>query len=232
MAAIPKVWFVSDTHFRHKNITLHHPGRALDGGFDPADLDAHDGWLKELWNSVVGKDDDVYVLGDFSFGSRDWTVRLLHQLHGRKNLILGNHDKSSEHLDNLFKTIYQVRNVVFKKTVYPYLDDNFDVAMCHYPLVTWNHKHHGAVHIHGHCHGSLDAYNKDSRELRVDIGFDGTLAKHGFIELHDLYDYFKGVSGGLPFQEYNDRLRKEKQEERFNEPDKETALWAGENENA
>jgi calcineurin-like phosphoesterase family protein len=205
---IPKVWFTADTHFHHAGLILkHHPQRAEIGGFDNTDINSHDKWLMDLWNSTIGKKDTVYIIGDFSFANRDATVRLLHNLKGEKHLILGNHDKSSEKLTNMFKTIYQIRNVVFKKSVYPYLEEDFNVNMCHYAQVTWNMKPHGAVHIHGHSHGKLDDYNTRSKELRVDVGFDGKLANHGFIELQDLYNYFKGISQEMSFKDYTLSLR-------------------------
>lgn len=204
-----KIWFTSDTHFRHVNVVKHCPWRAEAGGFDINDIEAHDKWIKEIWNETVGRKDIVYILGDFSFANRDATVRLLHTLHGQKHLILGNHDKSSEKLDNMFQTIYQIRNVVFKKNVFPYLDENFDVSMCHYPLVSWNHKFHGAVMIHGHCHGRLDDFNTETKELRVDVGFDGKLGNFNFIELRQLYEYFKEIASGKSFAQYTSDRRLE-----------------------
>jgi len=46
------------------------------------------------WNKVVGPEDTVYYLGDFSFGNRDKTIWILNRLNGKKILIRGNHDRS------------------------------------------------------------------------------------------------------------------------------------------
>ncbi|MBQ1192537.1 MAG: hydrolase, partial [Lachnospiraceae bacterium] len=44
------------------------------------------------WNSVVGKNDLIYIVGDFSFKKAKDTENLLRQLNGDKVLIKGNHD--------------------------------------------------------------------------------------------------------------------------------------------
>ncbi len=50
--------------------------------------------LVRNWNSVVGKNDYVYHLGDvFLGGSERDQTELLHSLNGHKRLIVGNHDK-------------------------------------------------------------------------------------------------------------------------------------------
>ena len=49
--------------------------------------------LIKLWNSIVGNDDLVYVLGDFTLSSRiDVITNLVNRLNGSKILIMGNHD--------------------------------------------------------------------------------------------------------------------------------------------
>ena len=48
------------------------------------------------WNSVVSKNDTVYILGDFCWSKDDeeW-IRILDRLTGNKVLIKGNHDKKN-----------------------------------------------------------------------------------------------------------------------------------------
>lgn len=199
-----KVWFLSDCHFGHRNILKHCPKRAEIGGFDIEDVQAHDKWLLDIWNKTIGKRDIVYILGDFAFSSPDVIKKeLMPKLNGQKYLILGNHDKSSQHLDGYFVQITQMREVVFKRKNFPFIEEeNFRVFMCHYPMVTWPGKHHGVVNAHGHCHSHIDEFNEESTDLRVDIGIDGTLANFKPISLEQLYDYFKKKTGGKTFEEY------------------------------
>lgn len=123
-------------------------------------------------------------------------------MNGQKFLILGNHDKSSDHLDGYFKQITQMKSVTFKKNNYGFLDEDFMVYMCHYPMITWPSKHYGCVEACGHCHGRLDDYNEESTDLRVDVGIDGKLANFGFVTLEKLYSYFKEKTKGEKFLHY------------------------------
>ena len=211
-----KVFFVSDLHFHHRNILKHCPKRAEIGGFDIEDTEAHDKWLIDVWNKTISKKDIVYIIGDFAFGNpEDIKKYLMPKLNGHKFLILGNHDKSSEHLDGYFTQIAQMKEVTFKKKNFPFIEeDNFRVFMCHYPMVTWDAKHYGVVQVQGHSHGRLDEFNEESTDLRVDVGIDGTLANFKPISLEQLYDYFKKKTGGLSFAEYA-QIQKENKTTQF-----------------
>jgi len=76
------VYFISDLHFGHRKI----------GGLrgDHKDSEAHDNWLISSINSVVGKRDLLWVLGDVAFGKEH--LHKVKLLNGVKHLILGNHD--------------------------------------------------------------------------------------------------------------------------------------------
>ena len=81
-----KRFLVADTHFNHKNI-IEYESRPFNN------VEEMNNKLIELWNSSVGKDDFVYVLGDFTLSRRmDDIKNLVNLLNGRKILIMGNHD--------------------------------------------------------------------------------------------------------------------------------------------
>jgi calcineurin-like phosphoesterase family protein len=77
-----ETYFIGDTHFGHKKMP------ELRCFFS---LEEHDETLIENWNSVVRKQDVVYVLGDFAFGAAV-VHSVAPRLRGDKRLILGNHD--------------------------------------------------------------------------------------------------------------------------------------------
>lgn len=207
-----QIWFTSDLHMFHKNILKHCPARqAICGAKDENDVEAWDKWLIEKWNSTIGKKDLVYILGDFAFGSPESVKKLLGKLNGKKFLILGNHDKSSEHLDNYFVQITQQKLVTFKKSNFDFLDEDFQVFMCHYAMITWPSKHYGVVQCMGHSHGRLDDYNEESTDLRVDVGIDGKLANFNFITLEQLYKYFKNKTKEEKFLHYAMEKKNEKE---------------------
>jgi len=84
-----KVFVISDTHFGHENIIKYcsRPFR------NAAEMDAV---MIRKWNETVTNSDVVIHLGDFALGGREHAERIASQLHGKKILILGNHDHLSE----------------------------------------------------------------------------------------------------------------------------------------
>lgn len=204
-----KIWFTSDLHFSHKNILRYSTGRKEELGLiqdDPDMLKKHDEALIRRWNATVGRHDTVYIIGDFSFATTDDTRRILGKLNGKKHLIIGNHDGSCRGLGNYFVSTSQIKEITFKKTVFPFLDENMHCILCHFPLMAWNRRMHGSCMVHGHLHGSGDDFNTDSEELRVDIGFDSRLADYGLVSLEQLYEHFKKVKGDRSFKEHIEYL--------------------------
>lgn len=80
-------WFISDHHFNHDKI-IEYCNRPF------ANVEEMNNYMIKQWNSVVGKNDLVYHLGDFALQSGKKTVaNLINQLNGNIILILGNHDR-------------------------------------------------------------------------------------------------------------------------------------------
>ena len=236
-----KVWFVSDLHFSHVNILYFKPKRRETAGITLEELrgtmkehpmapgvylteksglskeeliEKHDKWLINRWNEQVQRGDVVYILGDFCLGNSIRTERILSQLHGKKFLIRGNHDKSCNGLERYFVGVYDIKEAKFDHGQFPFIKDGetFCVEMCHYPMVTWNRRPHGTVNLHGHVHGTLDQQNKDSKELRLDVGLDGAMANYHLISLEDIYSYFREIvdnAGCATFQDYAEKLMAE-----------------------
>lgn len=193
-----KVWFIADLHFKHEKI-LKFSNREYLG----ETIQEHDERLIQMWNTCVSKHDTIYILGDICFGNIEDTKKLLQRLNGNKILIKGNHDKVSDELRGYYNQMTLIKKMKFKKEVYSFLSEDFEVVMCHFPILSWEGKQKGAVMIHGHCHGRIDDYNTESKELRVDVGLDGKLANEYFISLENLYKYFCKIKGTKSFREYN-----------------------------
>ena len=81
-----KRFIIADLHFGHENI-IKYESRPF------ANAEEMNNRLIELWNSVVSEEDLIYVLGDFTLSRRINIIKnLVSSLHGRKILIMGNHD--------------------------------------------------------------------------------------------------------------------------------------------
>lgn len=93
------------------------------------------------WNSVVEKNDEVIVVGDFALMSKDNIINIGRQLKGRKTLILGNHEGAS------LKTYYEAGFELISK--YPIVIDNFAIVS-HMPLFTNTNSPY--VNIFAHVH--------------------------------------------------------------------------------
>lgn len=121
-------------------------------------LGEHDEILIDAWNNVVSRSDEVWFLGDLSFGKQDQNPGLFKRLNGRKHLAIGNHDPWNV-IDLGWAS---VQHLAYHK----YGGRRF--VMCHYPLIEWQNCHHGAIHLHGHCHGN----GTPSTDPRMDVGVD------------------------------------------------------------
>jgi len=80
------IYFTSDQHFYHEKI-IEFSKRPFEN------VHQMNTKLINYWNSVVAKQDTVYIIGDFLFGDKAARYpSLSKQLNGYKYLILGNHD--------------------------------------------------------------------------------------------------------------------------------------------
>jgi len=84
---MPRIFLIADTHFGHGPI-IGYENRPF---ADVADMDQQ---LMDNWNRTVEPEDTVLMLGDFAVATDQRIRELLEALHGRKTLIMGNHDRS------------------------------------------------------------------------------------------------------------------------------------------
>ncbi|UQZ37314.1 phosphoesterase [Paenibacillus sp. PK3_47] len=130
------VFFTSDHHFGHKQI--------IDFESRPfKSAEEMDRAMIESWNSVVGTQDTVFHLGDFSFLNLEATRGIVNALNGYKILILGNHDRGrgrSWWLEAGFDEVNE----------YPLIYKDF-FFLSHEPM--YMNKHMPYVNVHGHIHG-------------------------------------------------------------------------------
>lgn len=145
-----ETFFISDLHLGHKKILEFSPTR---GG---STIDEHDQWIIDSWNSVVGKNDMVWVLGDVAFSAK--ALELISKLRGQKKLVRGNHDQQST--ESYLKHFNNVFGLVKEKGLW----------LSHAPI----HPQHlrGHKNIHGHLHHEvvLDEHGqKDGRYFNVSV---------------------------------------------------------------
>ncbi len=142
--------FTSDTHFNHYSIMKYcaRPFKTLEEMNET---------IIENWNKKVSKNDFIYHVGDFGFGSIHKNKKIFNRLNGKKCLIRGNHDNSS-----LMKL-----NWVWVKDTAMIKVKNEYIWLSHYPHRTWNRAIHGVWHLFGHVHTQLAPF-----WLSFNIGVD------------------------------------------------------------
>lgn len=147
-----KTLFTSDTHFYHKNIIEYckRPYGSVEHMNDS---------LISNWNSVVDPDDDLWFIGDFSFGTVSETEEVLQRLHGRKHLIAGNHDRYGRCAKLDWNKYFVSKQDYLRLKI-----DGHKLVLCHFPFHSWER---GYINLHGHTHGSYE-----SKWMQHDVGVD------------------------------------------------------------
>jgi calcineurin-like phosphoesterase family protein len=95
------VRFIGCLHLGHKKLAQYR-------GFQ--DEFYHDEKIIDSWNSVVGKKDLTYILGDITMETDKWYFQL-DRLQGRKIVVLGNHDKP-KHIRELLNYVESVAGAI------------------------------------------------------------------------------------------------------------------------
>lgn len=148
------IWFTSDLHFNHNKDFIYLPR----GCYSIEEMNEE---IIRKHNSVVGKNDTVYILGDCGMGlDTDSVINLLAALNGELILIIGNHDtdnRISEYKKaGVFKDIKYADRIKYNNKYF---------FLSHYPMLTGDLQENPKdrkvkfYNIHGHLH-SLNHFNE------------------------------------------------------------------------
>lgn len=207
------VYFLADTHIGHQNILFHQPNRIKDLNLKGADdVEGMNEYIYKMWDDTLKRGDHVYLLGDVFLGGRDGAWKCVQRLKRKGaniHLIVGNHDRNIPKFNNQFASIDYIKTVTFKKTVFPFLDEDFRVCLCHYPMISWPDKCRGAALIYGHIHSNYPFLDEETDDLMVNAGFDAPLAHYKLISLEQVWRYFKNKRGDLSAEKYVNKIREE-----------------------
>ena len=162
------IWFTSDWHLQHDR-----PFIVEDRGFDS--IKEHDDFLVSEFNRLVTKDDLVFNMGDFIFGTQDDCKTAMDKLKmGNQFYIIGNHDRA---LKQYFKYFTKSANKNLGQYSEIKIDHDDELSTCislsHFAMLSWNKSHYGAWNICGHSHGSLpEALPDNIVGKRLDVSVD------------------------------------------------------------
>lgn len=146
--------YIADLHISHSHV-IQYDNRPF------SSVEEMDAALISNWNSVVSKNDTVYVIGDFIWKKEQEWKDILEQLKGNIVLIKGNHDpkRFSNTTKSYFADIKDYKEIV---------DNGKRVIMCHYPIPFFKSDFsNDTVMLYGHVHDSIEY--KYLKELKNNI---------------------------------------------------------------
>ena len=169
-----KVFFTSDTHYSHKNICRGVTDWRTQDGEIPVHSTRDFNTIEQMnetlvtnINAVVGHNDTLIHLGDFSFGGFENVEKFLNRFVCQNiHLVLGNHDTHIKYdrdgIQDRFLSVQQYLEVKI---------NDYYFVLSHYPLQSWHGLNKGVIHLHGHTH--LPKNLKFGNGKKMDVGVDG-----------------------------------------------------------
>ena len=156
------IWFSSDFHFGHSNIIKY-----CNRPFETTD-EMNEAMI-DNWNRVVRPEDQGYILGDFAFCSPDKAANIARRLHGKKYLILGNHDrkKTLAAIEPFFEWVNDTYLLTVQDRNNKY--GNQQIWLSHYAHLCWPEMSYGSFHLFGHSHGKCPV---PFTSKAMDVGVD------------------------------------------------------------
>ena len=173
------LWFTSDTHYSHSNICS-----ATTKWKDAANTTRKFSSLEEMnltivnsINAVVGPNDILFHLGDWSFGGFEQIERFRSQLICTNvHIVLGNHDHHIENdkdsIQSLFSSVHSfIPKLEVKIPTVKGMFERFTFCLFHYPIASWIDMNQGVIHLHGHVH--LPKHLRLGAGRSLHVGMDG-----------------------------------------------------------
>lgn len=160
-----KIFFTSDTHFRHENI-IKYCARPF------SSVEEHDEELIRRWNEAVPEDGIVFHLGDVAFGNNKQVNEILERLNGTIYLVVGNHDWRSVVKQNAkrFAMVTQQLKIDI---------EGKDITLNHYPMLCFAGVYRGlkaSWQLFGHVHSGPNS----------SVGLDHMRLQHLFPTQYDV----------------------------------------------
>lgn len=172
-----QLFFTSDTHYSHSNICSATTNWSVNDGYARKfdSLQDMNQRLVDNINNMVGENDILIHLGDWSFGGFDKIEEFRSQINCKNiHLTFGNHDhhieRNKEGIQRLFSSVQQYLRLEVRRPNGK-LVDKFSFVCMHYPIASWHDMNQGVIHLHGHVHLPYHLRLADGKAM--DVGVDG-----------------------------------------------------------
>jgi calcineurin-like phosphoesterase family protein len=191
------IFFTSDTHYSHANICSATTEWNLKDSKvrEFKSIERMNSTLVDNINAVVGIDDILIHLGDWSFGGFDKIEEFRKRIMCQTiHLTYGNHDhhirRNKDDVQDLFSS---TQDYLFLEIRRPSsLEDGkmekYSFVCMHYPIASWDGLRDGVPHLHGHVH--LPPNLRTGAGKHLDVGVDGNDLKP--ISLNEVLNIMKG----------------------------------------
>jgi len=173
-----QLFFTSDTHYSHSNICSATTNWSVNDGYARKfdSLQDMNQRLVDNINNMVGEDDILIHLGDFSFGGFDKIEEFRSQINCKNiHLVLGNHDhhieRNKEGVQRLFSSVQHYMNLDLRRPINKATTEKFRFILMHFPIASWDSMNQGVIHLHGHVH--LPSHLRIAEGKAMDVGVDG-----------------------------------------------------------
>jgi len=194
------IWVTSDLHYNHKNlcrgVSSWENNEKTTRDFKTLE-EMNDAIVNSI-NNCVKQDDELYFLGDWSFGGIESIYNFYKRVVCRNiHFIPGNHDNHIKndkvlpnckwgHHYNGFDDWFPTKDEptmkdapVCARQLFNYLPELTTITynkqlivMCHYPIEQWEEMDKGSLMLHGHCHHNIDNCETNMKCRRMDVGID------------------------------------------------------------
>ena len=174
------LFFTSDTHYGHNNIC-----RATTNWTDAdsvtrdfKSLDHMNDTIVNNINSIVGENDVLIHLGDWSFGGFENIAEFRNRIVCKNiHLTYGNHDhhirRNKDDIQSIFSSTQDYMHLDIRRPSIKGkgMMDKFSFICMHFPIASWDSMNTNMIHLHGHTH--LPKYLRIAEGRAMDIGIDG-----------------------------------------------------------
>lgn len=199
LSEIPgQIYFMSDLHYNHENIMYMGDGRDFDT------LEIMNAYILNTLRGTLTPDDIVFDLGDLGWKSSPDELKTIIGACGGAKIykVMGNHDNENLYNDKGIKSMFSLVTDFLEIGIRDKDGSVYQLSLFHNPIDDFNNMYRGGLHLFGHVHGNKDAETDRENLLRVDVGFDGALAKSVgsfLVPFSSVLAHFKKKTGGVPF---------------------------------
>lgn len=182
-----KIFFSSDFHFNHTNISGPKMSKWSSGYRNFESVEEMNKTIIDNLNSTIGENDILYFLGDFAFGDKSKIPSLREKIKCQTiHFVYGNHDeciRKNRDYRHLFASTGDLINNYFGKQ---------QIIMSHFPMDVWENNARDSIALFAHCHGNF----KNPLGKRMDVGVDTN--KFFPYTLEEVIEFCKAKAPFLP----------------------------------